>query len=280
MLLISIALTLLYFATRTTPYKEYPATFQQRGDEITTDRFPRNASDSLFLMQIEQLQFKDETRNELNENKINWSGVIVSGCLLIGAFVSILGLFFDWFEKKRANDIFELKTIVIDNHKENKLQHTQIYKILEVVEDITVRKNIAESFRSIARNYMHYQKGSIPEDLQTLITAQAERLIELSEQIMTERFSIDVYDVTVVKIEEQCRMAWHQVIELFGKEFLSYYKNAQANSVTEFKCKLRAIVEDTEFNGKYDRYKRAAEYFLDDLIRMTIAEYKRFKSTE
>jgi len=226
---------------------------------------------------MEQLQFKDETRNELNENKINWTGVIASGCLLIGAFVAILGLFFKWIDLKRSADITELKTLVIDNHDENKTQHCHFFKMLEVIEDITVRKNIAESFRAIARNYMHYQKGSIPDDLQTLITSQAERLIELSEQVMTERFSIDVYDVAVIKIEEQNKIAWSQAIDLFGKDFLPFYKCAQSNAVKGFKEHLYSIVIDTDFNGKYDRYKRASEYFLDELIRLTIAEYNNFK---
>lgn len=271
------AILLLYKSTEIKEYKEYPPTFKQRGDVITTERFPKNASDSLFMMQMEQLQFKDEIRNELKNNDLDWNGIIASLCLLIGSIVAIIGLFFKWMDSKRAIDIIELKSLVSDNHIQNLSQHDKIYKILEVVEDITIRKNIYESIRGIARNYMHYQKGSIPEDLQVLITSQAERLIALSEQVMNEKFSSDVYDVFVVKLDEQIRISWKQVTELFGCDFLIMYKTGQKQAVNSFKMRLKAIVEDTEFNSKYDRYKRASETFLDELIQLTIAKYKEFK---
>lgn len=271
------SILLLHRSTTVQEYKEYPPTFQQRGDVLPQDRFPKNSSDSMFLLQMEQLQFKDEIRNELTSNNIDWNGVIASICLLSGAFVGIMGLFFKWINSKRETDIIELKSIVIENHTQNLEQHNKIFKILEVVEDITIRKDIYESIRCIARNYMHYQKGSIPDNLQALITAQAERIIALSEQVMNEKFSLDVYDVIVVKIDEQSRIAWKQVAELFGCDFLVMYKSGQKEAVHSFKMRLKAIVNDTEFNSKYDRYRRASEMFLDELIQITLAKYKEFK---
>lgn len=272
----SSSIYLLFRSTKTSEYQPYPSSFQQRGDVLTKDRFPKNASDSLFMMQMEQLQFKDEVRNDLESNRVNWEGIIASICLIIGSIVAVVGLFIKWADGKRESDIKDLKTLVITHYNTNIEQHNKIYKVLEVVEDITVRKTIYESLRNIAKNYMHYQKGSIPDELQVLITSQSERLIEISEQVMNENFSIEVYDMLVVKLDEQMRIAWKQVAELFGCEFLVLYKKSQMIAIDSFKTRLKAIVEDTEFNHKYDRYKRAADMFLDELINMTIAQYKHF----
>jgi len=292
------ALIILYYSTKTIPYVEYSPSFQQRGDVLTEDRVPKDISDSLFMVEVEQLQFKDEVRNELNNNKINWGGVVASGGIIISALLGILGLMFKWIDSKRSMDIsevklslsslhYETKQIIDSNHTEvlkklddNAEQHSVIFNKLSIVEDLTVRKDIKESFRSISRNYMHYQKGNIPEKLQTLITAQSERLIELSDQIMTENFTDAIFDVAVVKIDQQCEIACRQVKELFDEEFISYYKRAQAKAIKCFKQNLKSIAFDQEFNGKYDRYKRAGEAFLDLLIPLTIAEYKKFIETK
>ena len=273
----SSSIWLLFRSTKVGEYKQYQSTFQQRGDALTEDRFPKNTSDSIFMMQMEQLQFKDEVRNDLESNRVNWEGIIASICLIIGSIVAVVGLFIKWADGKRELDIKDLKSLVITHYNTNIEQHNKIYKVLEVVEDITVRKTIYESLRNIAKNYMHYQKGSIPEELQVLITSQSERLIEISEQVMNEKFSIEVYDMLVVKLDEQMRIAWKQVAELFGCDFLVLYKQSQRIAINSFKMRLKSIVEDTEFNHKYDRYKRAADIFLDELIQMTIAQYKRFK---
>ena len=288
----SIALSVV--STKTEPYKEYSPYFQQRGDKLTDERFPKNASDSLFAVQMEVRQYQDETRNELNENKINWTGVISGGSGILIAFLGILGSLFTYMDKRRSNEIvaltlhvdtqhYETRQVIDDNHSEaikrldiNEEEHRGIHKILEVVEDITVRRAIEESFRGISRNFMYYQKGNIPETLQTLITAQAERLIELSDQIMTEHFTMPDYEFALIKIEEQCKIGCRQVVHIFGEKFLSYYKCAQGKATKEFKYKLLLMANDEKFNGKYGRYKRAGEGYLDTLISLTIEEYKRY----
>lgn len=280
-------LYMIYRATNVQPYEQYPATFQQRGDQLTNERFPKNASDTIFMMQMEQLQFKDEIRHELTENKINWNDIIASIGIILAGIVSVIGLFFKWADGKRGVDILQLKQNINANHdeitnklNENEKQHKDIFVKLEVVEDLTVRKEIREAFRAIARNYMHYRKGSIPSDLQIIISAQAERLVDLSDQIMSEHFTIDVYDATLIKLDEQCREAWKQVADLLGCDFLVLYKEAQEIATKTFKRKLKNIVTDSEFNGKYDRYKRAGESFLDELIPLTIEQYTKYKQNE
>ena len=274
----TFSIYLLVESTKVADYKQYPSAFQQRGDRLLEERFPKTASDSLFMMEMEQLQFKDEVRNDLESNRINWQGVIASICLIIGSIVAVVGLFIKWADGKRESDIKDLKSLVITHYNTNIEQHNKIYKVLEVVEDITIRKNIYESLRNIARNYMHYQKGSMPEELQILIAAQSERLIEISEQVMNEKFSMEVYELFVVKMDEQMRVACKQVADMFGCDFLILYKQAQKLAADSFKMRLKAIVEDTDFNHKYDRYKRAADMFLDELIQTTIAKYKEFEN--
>lgn len=282
-ILIGISLGGMYFSTKTKPYKEFSPVFVQRGDALPDERFPKNASDTIYAIKMEVRQFKDEMRAELNNNKINWPGVIGSGGVLITSFLGILGLFFSRVDKRRESGTEELRLTIIANHNEaiNKLdentnEHKEIFKMLETVEDITVRKSIEDSFRSISRNYMHYQKGTIPEKLQILITTQGERLIELSEQIMSENFTEAVFDLALLKLDEQCKIGIRQAEELFGKDFIPYYRYAQIISVKEFITRLKKILSDCEFNGKYGRYRRAGEILLDTLIPLTIEQYRKF----
>lgn len=283
LLVLIISIYLLYKGTTVTPYKEYSSTFQQRGDAVTTDRFPANRSDSLFLMQMEQLQLKDEIRNEFKSNKLNWNQIITSITLLIGAFVGIIGMFFKWQDGKRTEDIFKLEQIVVNNHSEsiefNKVnidQHEKIYEKLTLVDNIELRKNVTDSLLYVAKKHIHYNRTWLPTEIQLVINGQTQRLIELSQEIMTEHFDMETYSLAETKIEGCNREGWEQVVELFGDEFLKHYKVGQQKAVCEFKRRLSDIAQSNVINSKYDRYRACAELFLHDLINNTIVEYKNF----
>lgn len=277
---------LLHRGTYTAPYKEYSSKFQQRGDKLSDERVLKNVSDSLFAMQMEQLQLKDEIRNELKSNKLNWNDIILSITLLAGAIVGIMGLFFKWQDGKRSDDIFELKQLVVTNHNEsvefnktNMEQHDKIYDKITLIDNIEIRKNITESLTFVAKKHIHYNRAWLPTEIQLLINGQTQRLIEVSEEIMTEQFDIETLSLAEIKIEDRSREAWKQVIELFGCDFLIKYKDGQEKAISEFKKRLSDIAYSNIVNSKYDRYRASAELFLHDLINNTITEYKKFTET-
>ena len=277
---------LFYKGTQQSQYQKFSDRFVYRGD--IGEYQPKDMNDSILLMQMEVLQFKDEVRNDLTSNRLNWGDIIISIAGIFAALVTVIGLIQKFFDDKRKSDIRELQLAVSTNHvetkgffaqtteslTENTKQHNKIFNSLILVEDITVRRNITDKLRSIARGYLHYQKGILTQPMQTLITSQAERLIELSEQVMNESFSEEVYDMAAMRIDELSRVAREQVCELIGTDFMrSKYKEIQSRAVNNFKHSLYNISNDKVFNSKYERYTRAAETFLDELIRETIKSY-------
>ena len=273
-----------YFIVDRTPYREYSDRWAFRGEEknvaILDTIQPINLADSMFAIHQAQDQFKNEVRNELKATRPD-VGAITG---LIGAIMALIFGTLKYLQdisNKKTELIFDgINKKITTQHEENKDQHTKIFEMLEIVKDNTVRKSITDALRKIGMDYMHYQKGIIPDEFRKLIEGQTERLIELTEQIMTESFTQDVLELAEVKIDEQSRKAWTQVEELFGSDFLIRYKCAQHHATKMFKAELADIVSDTVFNHKYERYSRVAQLFLNTLIQNTVKEYINFMKYE
>ncbi len=286
-----IGLYVFHRSTNKPPYKVYPNTFQQRGDVLSEDRFPKTASDTLYLMRMEQLQKYDEITNELENNRIDYNGIIAACSLILGSLIGIGKLLMDMSDRKNLAQMQDIKDTVQTKHEyaftqfdaiikkldDNTKQHEDIYVKLSVVEDITIRKNIAEQIKAIAHNHIHYHCNEIPDSLKLLIISQAERIIAFSNQIMNEKFSPNVLAEALIKIDEQSKLAKKQAIEIVDSNFYKFYNPLKVIAEKGFKERLSAIANDTEFNSKYDRYRRAAEWFADELIRSTITAYKKYK---
>jgi len=266
----------LYYSTRTKPYVKFEPTFQYRGqsgeklkvDIDTLQLF--NLADSLYAWQVEMLQRTEEQKFNIKEQKPDFMALLGSIALLIGAIVGMAKLITDTGTQRLALSLDEFK-------QDQKQEHAKIVEILEVVKDNTVRKSVIDSIRKVGQEHIHFKKGMIPDNFQTLIEGQTERLVELSEQIMTQEFSTESLEIATIKLNEQCRIAWRQVTDLFGSDFLPYYKEGQKAATDRFIDKLQAIVSDAIYNAKYSRYKLAAKVFLNELIEETTKQYKRYE---
>lgn len=153
--------------------------------------------------------------------------------------------------------------------KENLDQHGQIFKVLNVVEDSVVRKEVIDELRTIARGYIHYNK-LIDDKAKILIDSQCERVVEVAEEIMNEHFTQEVLEQTIIKTEAGCAAGRKQVLDLYGEEFLSRYVVIQSKAVETLMIKLRKIVEDRVTNSKYSKFKYAVVTFLHDMISETL----------
>lgn len=153
--------------------------------------------------------------------------------------------------------------------QENLDQHESICKVLSIVEDSVVRKEVIDELRTIARGYIHYNK-LIDDKAKILIDSQCERVVEVAEEIMNEHFTQDVLDQTIIKTEAGCAAGRRQVVELYGEEFLRRYSEIQIKAVETLMVKLRKIVEDKVTNSKYSKFKYAVVTFLHDMISETL----------
>lgn len=196
-----------------------------------------------------------------------------------GAFTAFLVALFSGIKvlNDMSNKPLELRLEAIAN--DSKMQFTQVFQTLVVLEDSMVRKSVTDGLRAVVRGYMHYNR-SIDDHAKMLIDCQCERVIEFSEEVMAETYKPENWEQTEMKLEIQSRKGRTQVKELFGDEYLEHYKVLQANAVNDFKERLRAIVHDEVVNSKYARYKNAAESFLHDLINETLALTHKWKTHE
>lgn len=162
---------------------------------------------------------------------------------------------------------------------DSKQQFAKVFTVLDVLEDSMVRKSITDGLRVVVRGYMHYNR-SICEKTRILIDCQCERLIEFSDEVMSETYNLDNWEQMQTKIESQSHKGRAQVRELFGSEFAEKYKVMQTKAVSDFRERLHVIASDDVVNSKYNRYKNAAETFLHQLITGTLALTHKMKQNE
>lgn len=259
-----------HIATVTPPYRILSSKKITRSYDTVDESIPKTDSDRMAILETSNSKLKDELRENIKESEPGWGWMVGAITSFMMCIISATKLIQEYSTK-------DIKAKIDGNHTENLEDHAKIFESLKVVADMAVRKDITEALKFIARNHIHYNKSWLPDEMQILIDSQTQRLIELSEEIMTEHFDIEVLSVIDAKIEARNHEAWKQVAELFGCEFLVKYKDGQGRAVADFKKRLSDIAYSNVVNSKYDRYRASAEVFLHDIIGNTINEYKNFK---
>ncbi|MBV5347900.1 hypothetical protein JZU46_06780 [bacterium] len=286
LVLVVTGLLLLHKGTLSPPYKEFSPTFVQRGliDQAMEDYSPKNASDSAVMNRMMELQFIDEVRSNLQESKPDYNMIIASVGSFLLALTALWKIVNDSLNKKSDKRFETLSDIVISHHKErqefekvNTVQHEKIFDRLLLVDDRVLRDSVTEALKAVARKHIHYNKQFCSAEMQMLIDGQTERVIQLSEEIITTQFTFEMLSVAEAKMETQKRASWKQVVELFGCDYLVRYKVGQAKAIEEFYSRLNVLAKEGVVNSRYDRYRASAELFLHDLIGMAITEYENFK---
>lgn len=215
---------------------------------------------------LSELQMTLQTiaaRQAANDTKPDYSKIW-------GAFTAFLVALFAGIKviADLSNKPLELRLEAIAT--DSKAQFTRIFSTLDVMEDSLVRRAVTDELRAIVRGYIHFNQ-SLDERTRMLIDSQCERLISFSEEVMEEKYNMENWEQTEAKMEIQSRAGRTQVRELFGDEFLEQYKVMQTNAVSDFRENLSIIFMDNVVNSKYARFKNAAETFLHQLIKDTLA---------
>lgn len=151
---------------------------------------------------------------------------------------------------------------------DNNLQHDKIFVTLAAVEDSVVRKNIIDELRGIARGYIHYNKG-ISNDGKVIIDSQCERTVEVVEEMMDEKFTQELLDQSLVKMEIGIGKGEEQARNIYGDEFANYYGVIQKKAINELTLDMQHLVKDAIINSKYARFKSIVMAFLHQLISET-----------
>ncbi len=262
-----IGVLAFHIATVQPPYEFYSKTFETRGrvDKAMDEYTPMTASDSLYALQVEIAQKSDELAENIIKQRPDYNAVLVS----MASFLTLIGILFKiLFESLKTKDEKEhkrLEDLLVKLHEET------IFTITKV-NDIVARDSIFKSLRKMAANYIHY--NGHPVTVHNLIAAQAERLIELMDQVMDEKLSFEFIDIVSAKIDDKSRIAWAQVCELFGQDFLKDYRIMQEIAISNYKKRLLQIVQDSFYNNKYERFFAISESFLEEIIKGTIQIYK------
>jgi hypothetical protein len=278
--LIGIGFALLFKSLEPKPYKQYPNSFQQRGMQKAMDDYtPKTRADSLYAIEMLILQKSDERKYNDSNSKPDL-GTLLGG---IGAILLGLGgigkVFYDSFgvrSDKRHTEIIDRFNGVDDKFEKNEEQHLQIFDDMKIVYDTKAKEAVADALRHIAEKHIYFKRKYISENMCLLINSQTQRLIELSDEIMTPNFTLESLALTEIKIEERNRQSWRQVAELFGCDFLVKYKISQKISVDKFKSNLKDLADKKITNSKYDQYRAIAELFLHDIIENTLLQYDIF----
>jgi hypothetical protein len=243
------------------------------------DYNPKSRSDSLVAIEMLILQKSDEQKYNLINSKPDIEKLLAGIGLILTALGGVGKLFYDFTSsrsEKKHGEIIEVLGEMKDELKINKDQHFQFSDGLKIVYDTKAREVVCDALKHISEKHIYFKKQYITPELALLINSQTERLISLSEEIMTDRFTIETLALADVKIEERNRAAWVQVNSLFGCDFLINYKEGQKLAVDKFKSNLRELAESNIINSKYDRYRAYTEIFLHDIIENTLVQYDKF----
>lgn len=192
-------------------------------------------------------------------------GIAALLAVLLGGFKLII----HYSNKSLVRNINSLREEVGEIKSENAEQHEKIFKTLSVVEDSVVRKEIIEELRTITRGYIHYNK-LIDTTAKILIDSQCERVVEVAEEMMNEKFTQEVLEQMIIKIDAGCAKGRQQVLELYGDGFLAEYTTLQQAALDTLMPKLHKIVTDGVTNSKYAKFKCATTAFLHDMISETL----------
>lgn len=274
---LAVGFALLFRSLDKPPYKVYPNTFQQRGMQDAIDGYaPKSRADSLFALEMLILQKSSQQEYNYKEGSpdiIKLLGGILSILVAIGAIGKLLYDFVNSKSDKRHEEI-------MGSFAENAEQHVELFDGIRSANDAKYRRVVIDVLTHIAADHLFHKRRYITADLRDLIKSQAQRLIELSSQIMDEKFTPEMLEYAFVCIEAKNKEAWHQVSELFGCDFLLYYKDGQGKSVTEFKKNLTKLAESNIINSKYDRYRAYAELFLHDIIENTLLQHEKYMESQ
>jgi len=273
-LFVSVGFYLMFNSLNRPTYKAYPERFQTRGDSARDEYMPKNRADSLFALEMLILQKSDQDEFNYNQGRPDVQKLLTGILSILIALGGIGKLVYDFSNSKTEKRHSE----ILDKFAENAEQHVELFAGIKIATDTKNRKNVTDALAHIAADHLFHKRRYITPDLSELIKSQAQRLISLSNEIMNEKFTAEMLEYSFVCIETKNREALKQVGEIFGCDFIPFYKEGQTKCVNDFKANLVKLAQSNVINSKYDRYRAYAELFLHDIIESTLIKYEEFKS--
>lgn len=218
---------------------------------------------NLQIKKTEIVISADTKKEVLNKDDV-FSGLGVDFWgVLTTAILGFVGVSLNYVQKNRFGKVelsLERNNIehqdIIESNKDN---FDSIVRELVILKDITTRKNVVDSFRSIINGYTRMTSDTA---LKPFIDSEGERLITFAEEIMNEHFTKAVQEQAIVKIDHTQEEQRNEAKHLFGIGFSKLYGEIQAKNVESLKESMYRIASDELLNHKYERFKSVCETFL------------------